>query len=120
MRGRHRVVPLLAATIAAATPSFVAPVDAASGGAKREPGSTETVNRVLLDNDAPFGRAAGVQGTEDRAPAPIVVRVDGGFDWAAAGVGAAGLLGLVLVVGAGVSAVRCHPRVDGKHSPSRR
>jgi hypothetical protein len=36
----------------------------------------------------------------------VVVRVDGGFDWVDAGVGAAGSLGLVLALGGVASAVR--------------
>lgn len=42
---------------------------------------------------------------------PIVVRVDGGFDWVSAGVGAAALLGLVFALGGAASAIRRH-RID--------
>lgn len=45
-------------------------------------------------------------GSQSQSRAPVVVRVDGGFNWASAGVGAAGGLGLMLVVGGAASAIR--------------
>jgi hypothetical protein len=39
-------------------------------------------------------------------PSAVVVRVDGGFDWLDAGVGAAGALGLALALGGAASTVR--------------
>ena len=44
---------------------------------------------------------------------PVVVRVDQGFDWSSAGVGAAGGLGLALVAGGAFSLVRNRPRLPG-------
>jgi hypothetical protein len=58
---------------------------------------------------AHFGRGAALppaSPTQGRGPTPIIVRVKGGFDWVSAAVGAAGTLGLTLVVTAGASALR--------------
>jgi membrane associated rhomboid family serine protease len=56
--------------------------------------------------------ASGNAPATDPANNPVVVRVEGGFDWAAAGVGAAGGVGLSLVVGAGAFSQRRRQRVD--------
>ena len=58
----------------------------------------------ILRNDA--GHFQAPEPLAARTPAPIVVDVDGGFDWAAAAVGAAGGLGLALVGLGGASAIR--------------
>jgi hypothetical protein len=58
----------------------------------------------ILRNDAGHFQAPDARAA--RTPAPIVVDVDGGFDWAAAAVGAAGGLGLALVGLGGASAIR--------------
>lgn len=47
-----------------------------------------------------------------QSPAPVVVRIEGGFDWVSAVVGVAGGLGLMLVAAAGASALRRRHRVD--------
>jgi hypothetical protein len=46
------------------------------------------------------------------SPAPVVVRVDGGFDWVSAGVGAAGGLGLAAALAGATSTMRRRPRGD--------
>ncbi len=61
------------------------------------------------NDQAHFGRS-GDASTPINSAAPIVVRVDGGFDWISAGVGAAGGFGLALVVAA--STLRRRPGVD--------
>lgn len=82
MKDRKRCISALLAVAAAALVSTVSPA-----GAGIDPAgtiSTEPSN-PLLRNDIAHN------GTQN-APslAPIVVRVDGGFDWVSAGVGAAG------------------------------
>ncbi len=133
MRNRHHRVSRLVA-VAAAAASLAAPVTAVadSGDGQAGPSSVDVFtdpaviarhkalgrlgepphSSVILRNDiAHFG-------TSDTAPvlrqssAPIVIRVDAGFDWASAGVGAAGGVGLLLVVGAAAAAVRRRQRVD--------
>jgi hypothetical protein len=66
-------------------------------------GSTELTNRTRLNDEAHHGRQ---EQTSAGSRAPVVVRVDGGFDWPSAGVGAAGGLGAVLVAGVAASAMR--------------
>ena len=46
------------------------------------------------------------------SPAPVVVMVDGGFDWVSAGVGAAGGLGLAIALVGATSTMRRRPRGD--------
>jgi hypothetical protein len=92
-RRHHRVFRLLASTVTAA--ALVVPVTAAVGSSG---GSV---------------RATGTSPLKPQSPAPIVVRVNGGFDWTAAGAGAAGGVGLVLVVGAATAALRRRRRVEG-------
>jgi hypothetical protein len=98
---RHRVFGLLASTVTAAT--LAAPVGAAgNGNASLGTRASQRSNPTLRNDIAHFGSSRQLS-----APgAPIVVRVDGGFDWAAAGIGAAGGLGLVLVAGVATSALR--------------
>jgi hypothetical protein len=47
------------------------------------------------------------------ASAPIIVSVEGGFDWASAGAGAAGGFGLLLGLGGAASVIRAHRRGTG-------
>ena len=70
----------------------------------------EPADTVLRNDNAHFGRQSSRTDGEPRAP--IVVRVDGGFDWVSAGVGAAGGLGLVLVAGVAASTLRRRHRID--------
>jgi hypothetical protein len=104
---RHRVFGLLASTVTAAL--LAAPVTAAGNGSGSfGTRASQRSNPILRNDIAHFGSSGQLS-----APGtPIVVRVDGGFDWAAAGVGAAGGLGLVLVAGVATSALRSRRRVD--------
>jgi hypothetical protein len=103
----HRVFRLVASAITAA--ALAAPGIAAAGSGGRSVGtsSPERPNPILLNDIRHFGNTTGLEtpGT------PIVVRVDGGFDWTAAGVGAAGGFGFVLVVAVAASALRRRERV---------
>jgi len=63
--------------------------------------SSDEASTIIRNDQAHFG---------DKRP--IVVRVNGGFDWISAGVGAAGGLGLLLVTAAVSSALRRRDRVD--------
>ena len=47
-----------------------------------------------------------------QSPAAIVVRVEGGFDWISAAVGAAGGSGLLLVLGVATVALRRREHID--------
>jgi hypothetical protein len=118
MKSRHhRVFRLLASTVTAA--ALAAPVTAAAGSSVGSVGSQspEHSNAILRNDIAQYRThwllsASGTSPVQRQSPAPIVVRVDGGFDWPAAGVGAAGGLGLVLVAGAATSALRSRRRID--------
>ena len=48
-----------------------------------------------------------------QSPAAIVVRVEAGFDWISAAVGAAGGSGLLLVLGVAAVALRRREQIDG-------
>jgi hypothetical protein len=113
----YPVFRLLALTVTVAT--LAVPVSEAADGSGGPVGtsSSERPNAILRNDIAHYGTRGGLSapGTSPvvhQPPAPIVVRVDGGFDWAAAGVGAAGGLGLVLVAGAATSALRRRQRLD--------
>jgi len=114
-RRHHRVFRLLASMVAAA--ALAAPVSAAAGrsGGSVATSSQQHSNAILRNDIAHYGThrlsAPGASPVQRQSPAPIVVRVDGGFDWAAAGVGAAGALGLVLVAGSATSALRHHSKL---------
>ena len=123
MTGRHhRAFRLLASTVTAA--ALAVPATAAAGGNAGAEGSANDSNR-------PGITAAGTalaNATHSAYPVqvanpilqndirhfgnPVVVRVEGGFDWTAAGVGAAGGVGLALVVGAGTFGLRRRQRVE--------
>jgi hypothetical protein len=123
MTGRHhRAFRLLASTVTAA--ALAVPATAAAGGNAGAKGSANDSNR-------PGITAAGTalaNATHSAYPVqvanpilqndirhfgnPVVVRVEGGFDWTAAGVGAAGGVGLALVVGAGTFGLRRRQRVE--------
>ena len=106
-RRHHRVFRLVASMITAA--ALAAPGVAAAGSGGRSVGtsSPERSNPILANDIRHFGNSTGLS----TPGAPIVVRVDGGFDWSAAGVGAAGSLGLMLVAGVATSALRRRQRV---------
>ena len=57
-------------------------------------------NPVVRNDEAHF-RALPIE-----SPAAVIVRVDGGFDWVAVAVGAAGSAGLFLVAGVGIAETR--------------
>ena len=123
-RQHHRICRVLATTVAAAT--LVAPATASlqdDGGSieTSSPASSSSIlrndiahhgtqsspnvsNAILRNDVAHFGnrRAVLAQGSS----APVVVRVNEGFDWFAAGAGAAGGFGLLLVAGVTASALR--------------
>ena len=98
MTGRHhRAFRLLASTVTVA--ALAVPATAAAGGNAVAEGSANDSNAILQNDVRHFGN-------------PVVVRVEGGFDWTAAGVGAAGGVGLALVVGAGTFGLRRRQRVE--------
>jgi hypothetical protein len=71
----------------------------------------EEPNAFLRNDIAHFGRGSSVPATRSMpTPSPtqsaIVVRVDEGFDWLSAAVGAAGGFGLLLLGGGAASALR--------------
>jgi hypothetical protein len=103
----HRVFRLVASAITAA--ALATPGIASAGSGGRSVGTTppERSNPILSNDIRHFGNTTGLAtpGT------PIVVRVDGGFDWTAAGVGATGAFGLVLVAGVATSVLRRRQRV---------
>jgi hypothetical protein len=123
MTGRHhQAFRLLASTVTAA--ALAVPATAAAGGNAGAKGSANDSNR-------PGITAAGTalaNATHSAYPVqvanpilqndirhfgnPVVVRVEGGFDWTAAGVGAAGGVGLALVVGAGTFGLRRRQRLE--------
>jgi hypothetical protein len=94
----------MATAAALAAPATAA---AGSGGGRIGTSSHEYSNPILSNDIRHFGNSTGLS----TPGAPIVVRVDGGFDWVAAGVGAAGSLGLMLVAGVATSALRRRQRV---------
>lgn len=102
---------LLLIALAAA---LAVPAPAAGGGGRVAGNDTahfgrsaapDRSNPFLRNDRAHFGDGT-LTGTQSQGLTPVVVRVDGGFDWASAGVGAAGMLGLALITVAGASALR--------------
>jgi hypothetical protein len=82
--------------------ALVAPSASAAGNGSPGTSSPNASNAVLRNDQAHFGaRPSG-----SPAAAAVVVRVDGGFDWVSAGVGAAGAVGFSLVAGVGISGLR--------------
>ena len=66
-------------------------------------GSSGGSGATLRNDQAHFGpKASASAAVPQEAPAAIVVRVDGGFDWISAAVGAAGGFGLALVAAASI------------------
>jgi hypothetical protein len=114
---RHRVLRLFSLLMVAA--ALAAPVATAADGTDatlrndaahygRQSTSEATSPTVL--NDTIHDRSQGAPGQQ--SPAAIVVRVEGGFDWIAAAVGAAGGSGLLLVLGVAAVALRRRERID--------
>jgi hypothetical protein len=110
----HRFSRLLASAAIAA--AVAAPVTPAAGGGDRPvaPRSAERPNALLRNDIGHFGNsrlwAPTTSAVRRETPAPIVVHVDGGFDWVSAGVGATGGLALMLAIGVATSLVRVHQR----------
>jgi hypothetical protein len=119
---QHRVFELVASTVTVA--ALAVPVTAAARSGRSVGTSSPEYSNAILRNDiSHYGTQAGpsvprTPPTQHQSPAAIVVRVDGGFDWAAAGVGAAGGIGLALVGGAAASAVR-HASTSARPQPKR-
>jgi hypothetical protein len=108
MTGRqHRAFRLLASTVTAA--ALAIPATAAAGGNPVATGSANDPNPILQNDIRHFGNSSDIP---RHVGNPVVVRVEGGFDWTAAGVGAAGGVGLALVVGAGTLGLQRRQRVD--------
>lgn len=98
MDGReHTAFGLLASMLAAAALST--PVSAAAA---------DEGNALLRNDVGHFGNKTHTTTTSpfSTATPTVIVRVDGGFDWASAGVGTAGGFGLVLLAGGAASAIR--------------
>jgi hypothetical protein len=103
----HRLVRLVAAAAVASALVVPAAAGAAGGGSVGAP-SGERPSAALRNDVAHFGNARPTQ-TAPPPPelsSPVVVSVDGGFDWVSAGVGATGVLGVVVALGVGASALR--------------
>lgn len=108
MTGRHhRAFRLFASTVTAA--ALAVPATAAAGGNAVTKGSANDSNPILQNDIRHFGSSSDIP---LHVGNPVVVRVEGGFDWTAAGVGAAGGFGLALVVGAGTFSLRRRQSVD--------
>jgi len=108
MTGRHhRAFRLLASTVTAA--ALAVPATAAAGGNAVTNGPANDSNPILQNDIRHFGSSSDIP---RHVGNPVVVRVEGGFDWTAAGVGAAGGVGLALVVGAGTFGLRRRQSVD--------
>jgi hypothetical protein len=117
MNDRHtrtiRRLAWMGIAVALATPAAASAGDGGSNGTS----SPARENATLRNDEAHFGteqRSSTVNAAtgQRQSPAPVVVRVDGGFDWVSAGVGAAGGFGLLLVAAAGMSSLRRWHRVD--------
>lgn len=93
--------------------SLTAPATAAAQQDLRSPDTRDAATVVRQDLRSPDARDAGVvrqSASSLSAPAPSPVAApSGGFSWGDAGIGAAGMLGLLLG-GAGVSVLVAHHR----------
>jgi hypothetical protein len=113
---KHRVFRLAAWTVTAA--ALAVPVTAAAANGRPVGTSSPEYSNPILQNDiAHYGTRIRLStprtsAVRPQSPAVVVVRVGGGFDWTAAGVGAVGGLGLALVAGAMTSTLRRRQRVD--------
>jgi hypothetical protein len=111
----HRALRLLVPIIAST--ALAVPMSATAAGGS---GSGVRSSLEVYTDPAVVARhkALGLLGQQNAAlrtvesPAPVVVRVDGGFDWVSAGVGAAGGLGLAIALVGATSTMRRHPRGD--------
>ena len=113
----HRVLRFISSLVVAA--ALAAPVATAAGGSDAtlrndadhhgRQSTSEAPSPTVL-NDTVHNRSQGT--LAEQSPAAIVVRVEGGFDWISAGVGAAGGSGLLLVLGVATAALRRRERID--------
>ena len=132
----HRISRLVASTVTAAALAAPGIATAGTGDGSAGTSPAEPTSPTLRNDVAHHGGRSSAEpasttlqndiahhGTQGRlpasnaaqapsAPAAVVVRVEGGFDWASAGVGAAGGFGLVLVAGAAASGLRRRHGVD--------
>ena len=112
----HRVLRLFSLLVVAA--ALAAPMAAAADGSDAtlrndaahygRPSTSEAPSPIVL-NDMVHNRSQGTPAQP--SPAAIVVRVEGGFDWISAAVGAAGGSGLLLVLGVATAALRRRERI---------
>jgi hypothetical protein len=114
---RHRVLRLVISLVIAA--ALAAPMATAADGTNATlrndaghfgPQSTSDAPSPTVRNDTAHNRTQGA--AVQQSPAAIVVRVEGGFDWISAAVGAAGGSGLLLVLGVAAVALRRREHVD--------
>lgn len=125
MKRRHHRVFRLLATAAVAT-GLAAPVSPAVAASPEQSNpllrndiahfgngyaTAERPNPILRNDIAHFGTGSRLP-APTTAPAAVVVRVHGGFDWISAGVGLAGGLGLLLAIGVAASAMRARQRTQ--------
>ena len=114
---RHRVLRLFSLLVLVA--ALAAPMATAADGSNerlrygadhygRQSTSEATSPTVLNDMVHNRSQVAAAQ----QSPAAIVVRVEGGFDWISAAVGAAGGFGLLLVLGVVGVALRRREHID--------
>ena len=114
---RHRVLRLFSALVVAA--ALAAPVATAADGSNAtlrndeahygRPSTSEAPSPTVL-NDMVHNRSQGA--AAQQSPAAVIVRVEGGFDWISAAVGAAGGSGLLLVLGVTAVALRRREHID--------
>jgi hypothetical protein len=117
MDRRHRVLRLFSSLVVAA--ALAAPVATAADGSNAtlrndeahhgRQSASEAPSATVL-NDMVHNRSQGA--AAQPSPAAVVVRVEGGFDWISAAVGAAGGSGLLLVLGVAAVALRRREHVD--------
>ena len=113
----HRVLRLFSLLVLVA--ALAAPVATAADGTNAtlrndaahygRQSTSEAPSPTVL-NDMVHNRSQGA--AAQQSPAAIVVRVEGGFDWISAAVGAAGGSGLLLVLGVAAVALRRREHID--------
>jgi hypothetical protein len=94
------VAAALATPVATAADGWTLRNDAAHYGRQS---TTDAPSPTVL-NDTIHSRSQGT--AAEQSPAAIIVRVEGGFDWISAAVGAAGGSGLLLVLGVATAGLR--------------
>lgn len=114
---RHRVLRLFSSLVVAAAlaASLATAADGSDATLRNDAAhygwqSTLGASSSTFLNDTVHNRSQGAPAQQ--SPAAIVVRVEGGFDWISAAVGAAGGCGLLLVLGVATAALRRRERID--------